>query len=163
MPRKRTEESEYRHATAWIETSAGKEAIETDPERLAWFKVGELLFRGRQRFQISKREAARRAGISEALWRQLEGGGEMLSTGSFLPNPRPENLYAAAVAVDIDPERLFDILGRDTPEVGPTVLIDKEFASKVRRLHQRDLLIVDYMIDLMLATREYADDAPDGD
>ena len=90
--------------------------MNTDPERLAWAEIGRSLYLGRKRLQISKREAARRAGISEALWRQLEGGGEMMTTGTFLPNPRSDNLVAAALAVGEDPAEFFTRLGRDAPE-----------------------------------------------
>ena len=80
-----------------------------DPDAKGWYFVGHRLYQGRKRFQISKREAARRAGISEALWRQLEAGGKELNGEVILPNPRPENLYAVAVAVAVaeDPALFF--------------------------------------------------------
>jgi len=52
---------------SWQGTPEGFQALETDPERRAWAFIGDRLYQGRKKFQISKREAARRAGISEAL------------------------------------------------------------------------------------------------
>lgn len=116
---------------------------------------------GRKRFQISKREAAKRAGISEALWRQLEGGGEMLKPGLFVPNPRVANLVAEAIAVEIDPERLFDILGRDLPE-GVEKFAAGGFTIRFNLLKERDKYLVMQMVESMLATRDYSDTNLDG-
>ncbi len=142
---------------SWQQTPEGAEALETDPERRAWAFIGSRLYQGRKRFQISKREAARRAGISEALWRQLEGGGLMIKPGHFLPNPRPENLVAAANAVEEDPEVFFEALGRDMPE-GVEKFAAGGFTVRFNQLHQRDQYIVIQLVESMLATREYTMD-----
>lgn len=139
---------------SWQSTPAGAEALETDPERRAWAFIGSRLYQGRKKFQISKREAARRAGISEALWRQLEGGGEMVKPGLFLPNPRPENLVAAALAVDEDPEVFFESLGKDMPE-GIERFAGNGFTVRFNQLNHRDQYIVIQLVESMLATREY--------
>jgi transcriptional regulator with XRE-family HTH domain len=139
---------------SWQRTREGAEALETDPERRAWAIIGDRLYQGRKRFQISKREAAKRAGISEALWRQLEGGGEMLKPGIFLPNPRPENLAAAALVVDEDPEAFFEALGRDMPE-GIERFAGNGFTVRFNQLNHRDQYIVISLVESMLATREY--------
>jgi len=66
---------------------------------------------------MSKREAARRAGISEGLWRQLETGARPLAPGmTALVSPRDETLIAAADAVGLDPNELFRLAGRELPE-----------------------------------------------
>lgn len=150
-------DSERDDPAAWQNTPEGFEALNTDPERRAWAIVGRELYKGRKRFQISKREAARRAGISEALWRQLEGGGATLKPGLFAPNPRPANLVAAANAVEIDPERLFEILGRDVPE-GIEKFAAGGFTVRFNQLNQRDQYIVIQLVESMLATREYQDE-----
>ncbi len=139
---------------SWQQTPEGAQALETDPERRAWTFIGDRLYQGRKKFQISKREAARRAGISEALWRQLEGGGEMVKPGLFLPNPRPENLAAAALAVDEDPEVFFEALGRDMPE-GIERFAGNGFTVRFNQLNHRDQYIVIQLVESMLATREY--------
>lgn len=116
--------------------------------------IGRQLYMGRKKFQISKREAARRAWISEALWRQLEGGGHKLEPGIFLPNPRPENLVAAAMAVELDPVPFFEFLGRDAP-AGVERFAAGGFTIRFNQLNQRDQYIVIQLVESMLATREY--------
>jgi len=145
---------------SWQRTREGAEALETDPERRAWAFIGDRLYQGRKKFQISKREAAKRAGISEALWRQLEGGGEMAKPGIFLPNPRPENLAAAALAVDESPEVFFEALGRDMPE-GIERFAGNGFTIRFNQLNHRDQYIVIQLVESMLATREYTMKEPD--
>ncbi|HEY5111467.1 MAG TPA: hypothetical protein VII67_03955 [Acidimicrobiales bacterium] len=147
-------DSEDDSPDSWQGTPEGRDALDTDPERVAWAVVGRELYLGRKRFQISKREAARRAGISEALWRQLEGGGAMLTPGLFVPNPRAANLVAAAQAVEIDPERLFDLLGRDAPE-GIEKFAAGGFTVRFNQLNDRDQYVVISLVESMLATREY--------
>lgn len=145
---------------SWQRTREGAEALETDPERRAWAFIGDRLYQGRKKFQISKREAAKRAGISEALWRQLEGGGEMAKPGIFLPNPRPENLAAAALAVDEDPEVFFEALGRDMPE-GIERFAGNGFTVRFNQLNHRDQYVIIQLVESMLATREYTMGDPD--
>lgn len=154
MVRRARRDSKDDDPADWQYTPEGSEALETDVERRAWAEVGRLLYFGRKRFQISKREAARRAGISEALWRQLEGGGAVLTPGHFVPNPRPANLVAAALAVEIDPERLFEILGQDSPE-GIERFAAGGFTVRFNRLNHRDQYIVIQLVESLLATREY--------
>jgi transcriptional regulator with XRE-family HTH domain len=137
----------------------GDAASYDDLEANAWHFVGRRLYQGRKRFQISKREAARRAGISESLWRQLEAGGREVAGTVVLPNPRPENLYAAIRAVDEDPYVLFEDVGMQVPEGldGPTA--GSPLAEKVSRLNDRDRAIVEQLVDSMLAAQE-SDPAP---
>jgi len=159
MVRRVRRNSEDDSPDSWQDTPEGRDALETDPERVAWAMVGRELYLGRKRFQISKREAARRAGISEALWRQLEGGGAMLTPGLFVPNPRTANLVAAANAVEIDPEKLFDMLGREVPE-GIEKFAAGGFTVRFNQLNQRDQYIVIQLVESMLATRDYMVDEP---
>lgn len=149
-------DSEQDDPAAWQATPEGFQALETDPLRQAWAVIGRQLYMGRKKFQISKREAARRAGISEALWRQLEGGGHMLEPGLFLPNPRPENLVAAAMAVEIDPKPLFELIGRDAPD-GVEKFAAGGFTIRFNLLDQRDQYIIIQLVESMLATRDYSD------
>lgn len=125
-----------------------------DPDAKAWYFVGQRLYQGRKRFQISKREAARRAGISESLWRQLEAGGREVGGRVVLPNPRPENLYAAARAVEEDPAILFADVGMQVPEGLDRSAPDDPLATKLARLNDRDRAIVEQLVDTMLAQSE---------
>jgi transcriptional regulator with XRE-family HTH domain len=154
MVRRPLRGSENDDPAAWQGTDAGRQALETDAERRAWAIIGRRLYLGRKQFRISKREAARRAGISEALWRQLEGGGEMLETGSFVPNPRDENLVAAAQAVGENPEVFFEALGRNLPE-GIERFAAGGFTVRFNLLNDRDKVIVMQLVETMLSTNIY--------
>lgn len=80
-------------------------------EQVRWTpEVGQRLKAKRGR--MSKREAARRAGFSEATWRALELGVRRPAKGVEVPvNPTIGNLEAAALAVDEDPAELFRLVG----------------------------------------------------
>lgn len=67
----------------------------------------------RARGTMSIREAARRAGISEARWRHIEKGYQPIGGHQVPVNPRTENVVAIAKAVGMDPAELFRIMGRD--------------------------------------------------
>ncbi len=78
----------------------------------------------------------------------------MVKPGLFLPNPRPENLVAAALAVDEDPKVFFKALGRDMPE-GIERFAGNGFTVRFNQLNQRDQYIVIQLVESMLTTREY--------
>lgn len=149
-------DSEEDDPTEWQSTEEGRQALNTDPERLAWAEIGRSLYLGRKHLQISKREAARRAGISEALWRQLEGGGEMMTTGTFLPNPRSDNLVAAALAVGQDPVEFFERLGREAPD-NIERFAGGGFTIRFNLLDEHDKAVVILLVESMLTMRKYAD------
>jgi transcriptional regulator with XRE-family HTH domain len=156
MIRRVHRDSEGDDPSEWQSTEEGRQALNTDPERLAWAEIGRSLYLGRKRLQISKREAARRAGISEALWRQLEGGGEMMTTGTFLPNPRTDNLVAAALAVGEDPAGFFSRLGRDAPE-NIERFAGGGFTIRFNLLDDHDQAVVIMLVESMLMMRKYQD------
>ena len=156
MVRRVRRDSEEDDPSVWQDTEEGRQALATDPERQAWAIIGRSLYLGRKSLQISKREAARRANISEALWRQLEGGGEMLTTGSFVPNPRNDNLVAAALAVNQDPAEFFERLGRDVPD-GIERFAGGGFTIRFNLLDDHDQAVVILLVESMLLMRKYQD------
>jgi transcriptional regulator with XRE-family HTH domain len=80
-------------------------------------RVGQALGAARVKAGLSKREAARTAGMSEGWWRHLESGRIPQRDGSFVaPNPRDETLIAAARAVGLRPRYVLDLAGRDDVE-----------------------------------------------
>ncbi len=121
-----------------------------DPDAKAWYFVGRHLYQGRKHFQISKREAARRAGISESMWRQLEAGGRVVQGEVVVPNPRPENLYAAVVAVGEDPAVIFEDVQMQIPAGLDGRVFDRRLSAKLEKLNERDLAIVEQLVDSML-------------
>lgn len=80
----------------------------------AWKEVGRRIEAARRRLRLTKRGAATKAGISEALWRHLEAGERSPAPGVVVPvSPRDASLEAAARAVALDPAPLFKLVGRD--------------------------------------------------
>jgi hypothetical protein len=66
------------------------------------------------RGQMSVRGAARRAGISEARWRQVEAGAQKVAGGIEVPvHPRAETVTAMARVVGADVTRALELAGFD--------------------------------------------------
>ncbi len=105
-----------------------------------WGAVGRLLGAARRSLRLSKREAAQRAGFSEGLWRQLESGKRFVTGDVVLePNPRDENLAAAARAVGLKPKEVFALAGRARRAEDDTFLLRTDesaenVAAKIERL-----------------------------
>lgn len=94
-------------------------------ESESWRAVGARIAAARRAKGMSKRAAAREAGISEGWWRQLEQGYTQPAPGVVrLPNPRDETLEAVARAVEIQPAYLFGLVGRSYD--GPTIELPEE-------------------------------------
>lgn len=74
--------------------------------------VGTMLELARRERRLSKRAAAREAGFTEAVWRQLEQGHRSLQGQLLVTNPRDDTLEAAALAVGLAPKRVFEAAGR---------------------------------------------------
>jgi len=118
-----------------------------------WQQIGQRLWEGRKRLQISKREAAHRAGISETLWRQLEGGGKIVDGRLVDPNPLPENLYGAFKAIGEDATGAFAFLHWDLPEPLPTKEYDDRLEVKLSRLSEHHREVIEKTIDAMLVVQ----------
>ena len=72
-------------------------------------RVGVELEHRRIRFgYISRRSAAKAAGISEASWRQLESGKRQLPDGSILPPNPTLRTRMAVTELLLWPENIFD-------------------------------------------------------
>lgn len=77
--------------------------------------LGVLLEQARASLRISRREAARRAGISEAHWRQVIVG-EQYRRGRAVPvTPKPRTVVAMALAVLLDPAAALTVAGLAVP------------------------------------------------
>lgn len=74
------------------------------PEPPPW---GALITDSLRRAQLSAREAARRAGISEGRWRQITGGYQVVSAGVYAPVHGPAaTLARMAAVVGVTPAQL---------------------------------------------------------
>lgn len=115
--------------------------------------VGAALGQARRALKLSKREAARRAGISEITWRTYENGVRQVTSDYQVPvSPRDDKLEAAAKAVGLDPAVVFALAGRPydgalspTPDAQPAAL-----SGKIGRLSERDRRAVERLVDEML-------------
>jgi transcriptional regulator with XRE-family HTH domain len=120
------------------------------PETVAWRFVAETLTAARLRLRLSKRQAARRAGISEGTWRQLEKGPEFMNGVLYTNNTRPENLFAAARAVGVEPKVIFDAFAQEVPAGVDFTPYDDRLAKKISRLEVRDRDLVERLVDSMM-------------
>lgn len=119
-------------------------------DTVGWRTVAETLGAARKRLKLSKRQAARRAGISEGTWRQLERGPTLEGGVLYINQTRPENLYAAARAVGVDPKVVFGAFDEDVPEGIDFTPYDDRLAKKIAKLEVRDRDIVERLVDSML-------------
>ncbi len=115
-----------------------------------WDAIGRVLWEARNRLGISKREAARRAGLSEGAWRHLEAGKKIVNRTAVDPNPRNENLVAAARAVEVRPELLFEMAGRELPPGLVEPPSEEQTIRDFRRLSHNDRQLVDRLITRLL-------------
>jgi transcriptional regulator with XRE-family HTH domain len=131
------------------------------PDTYGWRTVAETLSAARKKLKLSKRQAARRAGISEGTWRQLERGPTMYGGTVNINQARPENVYAAARAVGVDPKVIFGFFNEEVPEGLDFTPYDDRLAKKIAGLEVRDRDIVERLVDSMLDNS--IGDAPDSD
>jgi transcriptional regulator with XRE-family HTH domain len=81
-----------------------------------------------QSLGISAREAARRAGISSARWRQVVTGFQPKAGGTVPVNPTARTVIAMALAVDVDPTAALEAAGQ---EINPRAV--ESLVADVRR------------------------------
>lgn len=120
------------------------------PDTVGWRTVAETLGAARKRLRLSKRQAARRAGISEGTWRQLERGPTMEGGTLYVNQTRPENLFAASRAVGVDPAVVFGAFNEEVPEGLDFTPYDDRLTKKISQLDVRDRDIVERLVDAML-------------
>lgn len=125
------------------------QAIESEHE--SWLMLGRALAAARTRKKLSKRAAAGAAGFSEGLWRHLEDGRRLIYGQWVYPNPRDENLIAAANAVDLDPREVFMIVDRrwpgDGPDLRPVGLLPAALSGKLNELTPEQLAKLEAYVD----------------
>jgi len=81
------------------------------------WRLGPELKRRRTKADLSQREAAARAGISESKWRQLESGHVSMGAGQRVRvGTRPDTAVAAGRAVGLSAEAALELAGYDPAE-----------------------------------------------
>lgn len=100
----------------------------TDNQPQQW-APGRALQHARENNKLSKREAARRAGISSAYYRWIEYGHRTNNDTIETVNPSPDVLQACALAVGADPHHILKLGGID-----PTVISRRDLHEAVDKL-----------------------------
>ena len=128
-------------------------------ESQQWVEFGRWLAEQREQRGLRRRDAARRAKVSESLWRDLETGRkEAVGAIRLLPNPSADVLERVAGALDVPVEDVLARIGRPArprssansadaprPEDDGSLL-----GVKLRRLSERDRVVVERLVDAML-------------
>ena len=96
----------------------------TDTPPQQWLP-GRILQTAREQAGLSKRQAARTAGITPTFYKRIEDGGHYLN-GEYTPvNPSVDKLIAAAQAVGADPHAVLSAAGHNPLELQRKTLHDK--------------------------------------
>jgi transcriptional regulator with XRE-family HTH domain len=142
-------------------------------ESRQWAEFGRWLVEQREQAGLRRRDAARKAKVSEAVWRDLETGRKPSVSGiRLLPNPSRAILERIAAVLDVPVEELVARSGRPNGarragageagtrvgaaagDVGSTSQsadpATSSLVGKIRRLGERDLLVVERLVDAML-------------
>ena len=124
-------------------------------------EFGRWLAEQRESRGLRRREAARRAKVSETLWRDLETGRkEAVGAIRLLPNPSADVLERIAAALELPVEDVLARIGRPArpprssaaSSPGSTRAEDDGslLGVKLRRLSERDRALVESLVDSML-------------
>jgi transcriptional regulator with XRE-family HTH domain len=130
-------------------------------ESQQWAEFGRWLAEQREQRGLRRRDAARRAKVSESLWRDLETGRkEAIGAIRLLPNPSADVLERVAGALELPLEDVLARIGRPAhrPRVHNNVAVDSSrldeegslLAIKLRRLSDRDRTVVERLVDAMI-------------
>ena len=123
-------------------------------ESQQWVEFGRWLAEQREQRGLRRRDAARRAKVSETLWRDLETGRkEAIGAIRLLPNPSADVLERVAGALELPVEDVLARIGRPTrparasaASTSGAARSDDDgslLAVKLRRLSERDRALVE--------------------
>jgi len=129
-------------------------------ESQQWVEFGRWVAEQREQRGLRRRDAARRAKIPETLWRDLETGRKEAIGGiRLLPNPSADVLERLAGALEVPVEDVLARIGRPARAPKPAARATDAGRSgddgsllgvKLRRLSDRDRLLVERLVDAML-------------
>lgn len=131
-------------------------------ESRQWEEFGKWIAERREECGLRRRDAARKAKISEAAWRDLETGRKEAIGGiRLLPNPSRDVLSRVATTLNVSLEELMSRVGRRDRDrrsrgrsLGGDDAEDSPMELKLRRLSDRDQLLVERIVDSMLEIEE---------
>jgi transcriptional regulator with XRE-family HTH domain len=143
-----------------LDSGAGNRHAGLVDESRQWVEFGRWLVEQREERGLRRRDAARRAKISEALWRDLETGRKEAIGGiRLLPNPSQDVLERVATALELPVEDVLARVGRATAgrrRPAPSADVPKTdddgslLSVKLRRLSERDRILLERLVDAML-------------
>lgn len=123
-------------------------------ESQRWAEFGRWLVEQRERLGLRRRDAARRAKLPEATWRDLEVGRKDSIGGiKLLPNLTEDVLARVADALEVSPEEVLKHVGRPPLRNRREVATERaglSLSQKVARLPYRDRRLVERLVDGML-------------
>jgi transcriptional regulator with XRE-family HTH domain len=149
------------NGAGWTQRPRARNASPVDESR-QWEEFGRWLVEQREERGLRRRDAARKAKISEAVWRDLETGRKEAIGGiRLLPNPSKEILSRVAAALDLPVEDLLTRIGRSTRSrsaLSRSATTDGRDADddggmlwlKLKRLSDRDRRVVETVVDAFL-------------
>ncbi len=136
-------------------------------ESRQWVEFGRWLAEQREQRGLRRRDAARRAKVTEAQWRDLETGRKEAVGGiRLLPNPSSELLERVAGVLELPVEDLLSRVGRpQRPVLNGTIRPmgngdahpsgnGATIQDKLRRLSPRERVVVEGLVDLLLEQSE---------
>ena len=147
----------------------------TVDESKQWAEFGRWLAEQREERGLRRREAAKRAKVPEATWRDLETGRKPAIGGiRLLPNPSQDVLERVADALEVPIEDVLARVGSKGSKTrstlgrssngrvgghpsggdGTDVADGAAIALKLRRLSDRDRALVEQLVDAMLQHTE---------
>lgn len=139
-------------------TGGNRHAGRMDESR-QWVEFGRWLTARREERGLRRREAAKRAKLPEAQWRDLETGRKEAVGGiRLLPNPSHEVLERVAGVLEVPVDEVLAQVGRPVTATadsrgalnGSSSDGDGSLSAKVGRLSVRDRAAVEALIDAML-------------
>jgi len=144
-----------------LDSDAGNRHAGGVDESQQWVEFGRWLAEQREQRGLRRRDAARRAKVSETLWRDLETGRkEAIGAIRLLPNPSADVLERVAGALELPVEDVLARIGRPTrpPRSSTSSGLGAPRAEddgsllgiKLRRLSERDRTVVERLVDAML-------------
>ncbi len=149
-----------------LDAGFGRRHADSVDEAQQWEEFGRWLAEQREERGLRRRDAARKAKVSESVWRDLETGRKEAIGGiRLLPNPSRDVLTSVANALELPVEELLARIGRTTAGrssagrslgTGETRLEEDGslLSLKFKRLSDRDRQIVERLIDSMLESSE---------
>src|SRR5271163_346619 len=130
-------------------------------ESQQWVEFGRWLAEQRGERGLRRREAAKRAKVTESVWRDLETGRmEAIGGIRLLPNPSRDVLERVAGALEVPVDDVMARIGRRSPRSPASAATAVDAAKskgstlslKLRRLSERDRIVVERVVDAMLET-----------